>query len=277
MRKHKERRVQYMLPRELRGELKRQPLIFLPLAPLEWHGPHLALGTDPINAERVALSVAARIGGVVLPTLFMGTERERAPEMLRSLGFNPGAYVVGMDFPKARGLYKSYYFKEELFAQAVRGHIELCIEHGYQYIFMVNGHGAVNHNEVLKRLCREFTQTRHGVTVAYGTSFPKRLSTRGVLGHADMAETALMRYYGERWVDLKRLPSLHKKLKYSDYSVVDGGGFAGHPGKGHTVPPEFDPRTGSNAKIGESLFEETVRDLSTYVLETFHLTPKGQA
>lgn len=57
----KEVRVQYMLPHQLREELKRLPLIFISLAPLEWHGLHLAIGTDPINAEHVALEVAKRI------------------------------------------------------------------------------------------------------------------------------------------------------------------------------------------------------------------------
>lgn len=55
-----------MLPHQLREELKRLSLIFISLAPLEWHGLHLAIGTDPINAEHVALEVAKRIGGVVL-------------------------------------------------------------------------------------------------------------------------------------------------------------------------------------------------------------------
>ncbi|MBA7497819.1 hypothetical protein ES704_00551 [subsurface metagenome] len=40
-----------MLPHKLHEELEKLPLIFIPLAPLEWHGLHLAIGTDPINAE----------------------------------------------------------------------------------------------------------------------------------------------------------------------------------------------------------------------------------
>jgi len=62
-----------MLPHKLREELEKLPLIFIPLAPLEWHGLHLAIGTDPINAECMALEVAKRVGGVVLPTLYMGS------------------------------------------------------------------------------------------------------------------------------------------------------------------------------------------------------------
>ncbi len=64
----KEVRIQYMLPHQIQEEFNKLPLIFLPLATLEWHGPHLVMGVDPINAEFVALALAKEIGGVVLPT-----------------------------------------------------------------------------------------------------------------------------------------------------------------------------------------------------------------
>jgi len=84
--KDKEVRMQHMLPHQLHKALKKLPLIFIPLAPLEWHGLHLAIGTDFVNAEHVAQELAKRIGGVVLPTLCMGTERERDPKILEDLG-----------------------------------------------------------------------------------------------------------------------------------------------------------------------------------------------
>jgi creatinine amidohydrolase len=146
-----------MLPGQLLEEREKLPLIFLPLAPLEWHGPHLAVGIDPLNAENTAIALARKIGGVALPTLFMGTERERPPEMLKSLGFQKDDYIVGMDFPTAKGIYNSFYFPEEIFALTVRAHIEQCLGHGYKYVFIVNGHGAVNHNQVLKRLALSST------------------------------------------------------------------------------------------------------------------------
>ncbi len=50
---------------------------FLPVGPLEYHGPHMPVGTDGINATECARETCARLGkGVVFPTLFWGTERE---------------------------------------------------------------------------------------------------------------------------------------------------------------------------------------------------------
>ena len=266
----KERRVQYMFSHELREELKKLPLIFLPLAPLEWHGPHLVMGVDPINAEKTAIAVAERTGGVVLPTLYMGTERERSPEMLESLGFDKSEYVVGMDFPEAKGLFKSFYFTEELFAMVVREHIEQCIYHGYKKIFIVNGHGAVNHNEVLKRLCKEFSNKYDEIKVAYSISFPDKVLSGGLCSHAGLDETSLMMFYDELFADVGKLPNRNLKLKYTDYSIVDSGGFEGRPGKGHTVSDNMDPRN-ANAEIGEKLFKEIVADVHKRVKKSFNL------
>src|SRR5436305_468736 len=95
-----ELRLSHLRPAEIQQRLTACPAIYVPLGPLEWHGPHLPLGTDPLNAENVALGVCRRIGGIVWPTQFWGTERERPPALLRALGFEENQYVVGMDFPR---------------------------------------------------------------------------------------------------------------------------------------------------------------------------------
>lgn len=261
----REVRMQYMFPYQLHEELTCLPLIFLPLATLEWHGPHLAVGMDPISAEQVAVALAKRIGGVVFPTLYMGTERERSAEVLESLGFGNDEYIIGMDFPDAEGMFKSFYFSEELFALAVRGHIELFIEHGYKYVYIVNGHGAVNHNEVLRRLCIEFSNKVRGISVDFSVTFPKDLVAVGAIGHADKEETSLMMYYNQDLVDLDRLPPKRDKLRYKDYSVVDGGGFIGDPGEDHAVPHEMDPRHMSSVERGRKLFEKTLDELEEHI------------
>jgi len=281
----KEIRVQYMLPHKLHEELEKLPLIFIPLAPLEWHGLHLAIGTDPINAEHVALEVAKRVGGVVLPTLYMGTDRERDPKTLESLGFDKSDYVVGMNFFKAKGLYESFYFPEEIFALVLRAHIELCIDHGYRYIYIVSGHGAVNHNNVIERLCIEFNnksnkikEAKVAAKVAFGISFPipKEKAKIGGIAHAGIEETSLMMYYGDKLggdklVDLNQLPSIEEKLDYTTYSIVDGGAFLGNPADGRVIPENLDPRVHSSKDLGKKIFENTIKDLTNDVRKVFDL------
>ena len=191
--------------------------------------------------------------------------------MLESLGFNRDEYIVGMDFPEAKGLFKSFYYTEEIFALMVRAHIEQCIEHGYKHIFIVNGHGAFNHNDVLQRLCIEFSHSREEVKVAFAIAFPQAEVAKGAVGHADSSETSLLMYLDKELIDLNRLPPKGEKMKYRDYSIVDNGGFCGKPGEGNTLIDERDPRLNANAECGEKIFKKTVGELVEKVRKEFRI------
>src|SRR3954471_9942268 len=67
-------RYESMRPRELSLAIKSRPVAYLPVGPLEWHGEHLAFGADPLRAGRVLEMVWKKSGGVLLPTLFIGTD-----------------------------------------------------------------------------------------------------------------------------------------------------------------------------------------------------------
>lgn len=252
-----ETRYEWLRPGQLIGRKEQCPLVLVPLGPLEYHGPHLPLGTDPLSAGFVAHECCRRLGkGVVLPTMFVGTERERDPDMLESLGFKRDDYVVGMDFPSR--LWNSHYLPEEVFALIVATEIRCLISQGYRYIFIVNGHGAFNHNAVLKRLCIELSNTT-AAQVDFAIGFPEKAAASGAIGHADIAETSLIMHYSREAVDLETLPPRDVPLRYTDYSVVDGQGFiASQPDR--RVPEEFDPRD-AVPQIGKLHFETTVSEL----------------
>ncbi|MCK9330829.1 MAG: creatininase family protein, partial [Candidatus Cloacimonetes bacterium] len=90
--------MELLRPEEIRDEQKKHNIVFLPLGPLEWHGPAMPYGTDPLFASAVAEKTALKTGGLVMSTLWMGTERKREDEILRTKGFeDPLPYVKGMD------------------------------------------------------------------------------------------------------------------------------------------------------------------------------------
>jgi len=252
-----ETRYEWLRPGQLKERQTACPLILFPLGPLEYHGPHLPLGTDPLNATFVAHECCRRLEkGVVLPTMFVGTERERDPDMLASLGFKRDEYVVGMDFPSR--LWNSHYLPEEIFALIVAAETRCLISQGYRYIFIVNGHGAFNHNAVLKRLCIELSNTT-AAQVDFAIGFPEKAAASGAIGHADIAETSLIMHYSREAVDLGTLPPRDVPLKYTDFSVVDGQGFiASQPDR--QVPEAFDPRD-SGPQIGEMHYETILSEL----------------
>lgn len=255
----REIRFELLRPGQLIEERKRCPLIFMPVAPLEYHGPHLPLGMDPINATFCALETCRKIGkGVVLPTIYFGTERERPSWMAESLGFKSTDWIVGMDFPTA--LWKSHYYQEHIFALVLASKIEMLINHDYKVIVIVNGHGAVNQLETIDRLSKYYSHTTDCLVV-WGLSFPDEITKGGLAGHADVYETSLMMYYQKFYgvdsiVDLTTLPEKSVPIRYPDFSIVDGAGFTKNPNPGRIV--RSDPRD-ANEEMGKEIYEKIVK------------------
>ena len=251
-----ETRYEWLRPGELRERQKDCALVILPVAPLEYHGPHMPLGTDPVNATRIAHACCEKLGkGVVMPTLYAGTERERDEQCLKALGFEKDEYVVGMDFPTR--LWNSHYLPEEVFAAIVSANIDILIRQGYKYIFICNGHGAVNHIETTRRLCIQYSNTTDA-------KLDSMLSLdKDWAGHGDMLETSLIMYYNRQSVDLDTLPSREVPIRYTDFSIVDGIGFTQGHDPEHIIR-KTDPRDATVDKGRES-FEKMVGQMATAV------------
>ncbi len=249
-----ETRYECLRPGQLVERRNQCPLIIVPVGPLEYHGPHLPVGVDAINCTRVAHACCRRLGrGVVLPTMFMGTERERNPAMLEALGFESTSYVVGMDFPTR--LWNSHYLPEEVFAIRLRTELNALIGQGYRYILVANGHGAQNHMAVIDRLCIELSNTTPA-KLAFRLTLAKRvLAGNWAAGHADSVETSMTMHYGCKLVDLGTLPPAGVPIHSWEFSVVDGVGFTSQYYPDRVV--RNDPRR-STAEEGRRLFEETL-------------------
>jgi len=247
-------------PGEILAEKERCSVIYLPIGPLEWHGPHLPLGMDPLNAQAVATALAQKNGGVVLPTFYWGTERERSPEMLKNIGFKGDEWIVGMDFP-SNGM-KSLYANEDAFGIAVRDYLRMLTEQGYKLIVIVNGHGASNHIHTLERLAAEFTATTSSTVYYTITTF---LDT-GLqdFGHATRMETSIMGYLHPECVDVSVLPTKDQKLRNVDYAIVDHESFVGTPNDDYTVV--HDPRN-YNPEVGEKIFKHSIEIISDKIAE----------
>jgi len=253
----REIRFERLRPAEINMEMARCPIGFLPIGPLEYHGPHMPVGTDPLIATACAMETCARMGkGVVFPTLFWGTERERPTWMLESLGLPANAWVVGMDFPTA--LWKSHYSPEHIFGLVVATQLDMFIAGGYRVIVIVNGHGATNHQLTLERLAKHYSHTTPCL-VAGIPPVPTEPPEEGFGGHADLWETSIMLHNsaaaGRPLVDLGALPARSVPIHYHEFSVVDGRGFSKHPDKEKIV--RDDPRN-AKAEDGKRYFEEAV-------------------
>ena len=248
----------YLFPQEVAAARERTGLVLLPLAPVEWHGPHLAMGTDNLLAHAFARRLCRELECPYFPPLFIGTERERDPKTLRSIGFGGHERIEGMDFPG--NSVGSGYFREEVFAAVVRDALSILLGRmGFRRVLIVNGHGAVNQKGVLDRLCVEFN----------GGFDPERVlwvypgftrSDAGAIGHADAGEACLMAAAWPACVDVTNLPA-DGPLRNVDFAIVDSETFDLKPTRERTVRRKRDPRRHTSAETGERMMEEAAREV----------------
>jgi creatinine amidohydrolase len=83
-----------LTPREFLARLEQAPIAYLPLGTLEWHGEHLPLGSDGIQSRGFFLRLAERVGGIVMPMLFVGPDSYKMVDGQELYGMdmrNPGS------------------------------------------------------------------------------------------------------------------------------------------------------------------------------------------
>lgn len=258
-----------MRPGELLAEKERFSVAYLPVGPLEWHGPHMPFGTDPLDAQAVARGVAEKIGGVVFPTLYCGTERARTPQELRCMGFeDDDLYVVGMDVPATS--VKSCYFPEEAFGMILREYLLRIVEQRFRLVVVVNGHGASGQLAAGERLAKEFTHTTPA-TVLFTRAMQKLEEDDQRLGHANISETSMQMYISGDSVDLDKLPPREVPLKTCEWGIADALEFQGRGNAAHTV--EQDPRD-ATALLGRRYVENGIERISAQVLAAYAELPQ---
>lgn len=257
--------LEYLRPGEIQAEKERCSIVYLPVAPLEWHGPAMPYGTDPLIAQALARNAALHTGGVVMPTVYFGTERERPAYILEAKGFEDpeNMYVWGMDVPK--NCMKSFYAREDIFAVTIREYLRLLVVQGYKLIVIVNGHGAMGQRATLDRLAIEYSNETDS-RVLYHMIDITAEDFNPDFGHGTLMETSLIRYLHDEHVDLSELPPREVGLKYTDWGIADDSVFSGIRTPGDCVI--FDPRD-ATAEHGEICFANAVNNLCRKVLEVY--------
>jgi len=134
-----ENQVYYALltPQDFQKRLREAPIAYLPLGTLEWHGPHLPIGADGLQSQGFFARLAGRVGGVVLPMLFLGPDLRR---------FQDGRDFYGMDIYGAAGgtpeqlAGSAYWLEDELFGRILERILANLARAGFK-IVVAHGHG----------------------------------------------------------------------------------------------------------------------------------------
>jgi len=256
-------RYELMRPDQIREAQKKCSVAFLPVGPLEWHGPAMPFGTDPLTAAAVAEGAVKRLGaGVLLPTLFFGTERAREERILKNIGFKGDEYIIGQDFPK--NTLPSMYAREEIFALTVSEYLRMLEKQGFKMAVIVNGHGADGQMASLDRLAKQYTGET-GMKVIVPRFFGEmKIKGDPCGGHATMIETALMLALTDS-VDFTKLPPKEIPLNNTDWGITDGPTYAGKNQKGIVLS---DPRKATAAQ-GKACVKAAAERLSEIVAEEY--------
>ena len=186
-----------LLPHEFRRRLAEQPLAYLPLGTLEWHGEHLPLGSDAIQSEGLMIECARRFGGIVMPPIHLGPDRARPSSDCRML--------YGMDYAPStdppRQLDGSCYWiplgLHLLVVDAVLAQLKRA---GFRAVF-ADGHGPSRWSWVENLAERE---VRFGLKLL-GVTKEVAGQWKSQMDHAGRNETSMMMHLRPELVDLSRL------------------------------------------------------------------------
>lgn len=194
-----------LLPHEFRKRLSESAIAYLPLGTLEWHGEHMALGSDAIQSEGLMAVCARRFGGIVMPPIHLGPD-----------GTTPlqnGESLIGMDSADSttppRQLDGScYWVPKNVFSLMIDSILVQLKRAGFKAVF-ADGHGPSRWSWVEEIKERE---SRFGLKLLGVTKEIEEKGWMCMIDHAGRNETSIMQYFRDDLVDLSRLSEDRSEL-----------------------------------------------------------------
>jgi len=174
-------------PDEFAERVRRCPIAYLPLGTLEWHGRHLPLGADGLQARGVFELLAGRVGGVVMPMLFLGPDcKQIEPDGTAYFGMDTLSFEQGHFQPL---IGSAYHIDEDLFTALLDTIVRNLARAGFRAVI---GHGHGPSNDTFSRLAPEFG-AKHGLHLFTMYDLSGRRDERGLMtDHAAYNETSLV-------------------------------------------------------------------------------------
>lgn len=235
-------------PEEFTERLANCPVAYLPLGTLEWHGPHLPLGADGLQASGLFRLLAEEIGGIVLPMLFLGPDfRHKYDPVLQQnyYGMDVGSIHrdgVLCDYPDQQLPGSAYYITHEHFKLILHNILFQLKRAGFK-IVVAHGHGPSSH--AFAEYAPEFEKELNIKCLDCITSADdKKLPFQ--IDHAAANETSITLALRPELVRLEALPA-----DLSEYPTAIIG---------------KDPRIHASVKYGNDCLKRTAQAMKTKIL-----------
>ncbi len=130
-------RYERLTPARFQERLLAAPIAYLPLGTLEWHCTHLPLGPDHRQSGSFFVRLARRVGGVVLPALFLGPDAVQQVDGSDYYGMDIFAHRPG---PPRQLTGSAYWVPDDLFLAIMGALFRQLRRVGFR-IVVAHGHG----------------------------------------------------------------------------------------------------------------------------------------
>ena len=206
----KQVRFYEMRPEQIRAEREKFPVAYLPMGVIEWHGLHNPVGLDAVKATAMTEHFAREIGGLVMPTVWWGDNREilaetvfneetsgsfdHRPAIAEGHGLSMEAFMEDAERAKADGGWTT-------FEAMLRNTFFAISTLGFQTIVTIAGHYPLQGPAA--KVAEDFNKLgRAQVIPLMGYDLVKDRYTGD---HAAKWETSLMLHLRPELVDMSRL------------------------------------------------------------------------
>ncbi|MDQ1301203.1 MAG: Creatinine amidohydrolase [Chloroflexota bacterium] len=232
----REVRLERMRPEQIAAAKAQRPAIYAACGSVEWHGYHNPVGLDTLKAHEQLVGLAARLGGVVYPPIFLGAGGGHTAW--------PSSFMVAA----------------EPMIQMVADLLHGFERDGYRKAILLSGHYPNQREYMLPAVA--------AYRAAGGTLDILSLienQAPGVAGdHAAKYETSSMLYLCPDLVDMARL----RVGGWDDIAAADqvvnwmGDAYRGHPCYGLVG---LDPRAYASVAVGQEHTERLLAHLAAWL------------
>ncbi len=217
-------RWEEMYPSDMREALEEMPVAWMVFSPLEWHGEAMTFGTDPVIGQHVLDKVWKRVGGVRIPTVYIGSETE-FKYLDKGVKSHWGLEVVTKELNHG-----SIYTRTLTLQLVLEDYLYFLKREGFKMAIVNSGHGGTEHVQMMREVCERFSDDNFkAVFDLYGMAtrlpIPEEFEFKGNSGHAGIREFSFLGAVNPDMVDIEKFGVSEQDrktgLKQEDRDKID--------------------------------------------------------
>jgi len=184
-------RFETMRPPQLAEALRTRPIAWLVLSPLEWHGEAIAFNADPLVGRAILEGAWEKVGGVLIPTLYIGSETEyKEWDTDKGLVSRWGMELISREHNPG-----SLYVRPITLELVLVDYLKALQREGFKLCVVTSGHGGAEHIDIMEEVCRrDYGEMKVLMARGWSEELPAPLQFKKVEGasHANIIEASLV-------------------------------------------------------------------------------------